>query len=70
MRFSETLDHNIEDFLDVDVPACERCGRMLDDEELIQGALCSDHMPPIRISLDELVEWTPRRLRHGYRRRG
>jgi len=61
------LDHTLEDLLDaVDVPACERCGRLLDDEELLQGALCSDHMPARRVSL---VDWVPVCLRRGYRGR-
>lgn len=62
----EFLDHLPEDFeeMDTEPVTCERCGRPLDDEELLQGALCSDHMPRL-----PLLAWVPPRIRRGYRGR-
>ena len=64
----EALDPLPEDLLwadEVEPVTCERCGRPLEDEELLQGALCSDHMPRL-----PLLAWVPPRIRRGYRGRG
>lgn len=63
----EALDHVLGDLdfepVDTEALGCEVCGRILDHEEMREGALCSDHQP----AHDPHIEYVSRSIRRRYR---